>query len=138
MQQNGDSGKTGTSRKVIHTPASAPYDAGGRRSFFAYKDFGLEEVTNGMMRAQVSTTTTGLTKSTGWHYHICDVQFNYILKGWADLEFEDGRQIRVEAGDALVIPGGVRHNELRTSNDLEALEVSVPFAMGTVPCDPPE
>jgi len=32
----------------------------------------------------------------------------------------------------------MRHNEIRTSDALEILEISVPAAMGTVPCDPPE
>jgi len=32
----------------------------------------------------------------------------------------------------------MRHNEIRTSNALEILEVSVPADMGTVPCDPPK
>ena len=60
-----------------------------------------------------------------------------ILKGWVDLEFEDGRMIRIEEGDSLFIPGYMRHNEIRTSETMEILEVSVPGTMGTTPCDPP-
>lgn len=125
-------------RRYVHMPAAAAPEVGGRRGFFVYKDFGLKEASNGFMRAQMSTTKTGLTKATGWHYHTCEVQFNYIIKGWADLQFEDGKAFRIEAGDTLFIPGGIKHNELRTSDDLEALEVTVPYEMGTVMVDPPE
>ena len=44
---------------------------------------------------------------------------------------------KLEAGDSAFIPGGMRHNELSTSDDLEILEVSVPADMGTVPVEPP-
>jgi mannose-6-phosphate isomerase-like protein (cupin superfamily) len=59
------------------------------------------------------------------------------LKGWVELEFEDGTSCRLEAGDSCFIPGGMRHNEIGTSDDLEILEVCLPADMGTVPVDPP-
>ena len=90
------------------------------------------------MRAQVMSATAGMTKPTGWHYHVCEGQFVYALKGWVDLEFEDGQSIRLQAGESLYISGGLRHNEIATSDTLEILEISVPADMGTVPCDPPE
>jgi quercetin dioxygenase-like cupin family protein len=89
------------------------------------------------MRAQVTTAITGMTQPTGWHYHVCEGQFVYTLKGWVELEFEDGTSCRLEAGDSVFIPGGLRHNEMRTSDNLEILEVSVPADMGTVSVDPP-
>src|SRR5262249_12255803 len=73
-----------------------------------------------------------------WHYHVCEGQFVYMLRGWVDLEFEDGQKLRIQAGESLYIPGGLRHNETGASRDLELLEISVPADMGTVPCDPPE
>jgi hypothetical protein len=36
-----------------------------------------------------------------------------------------------------MIPGGMRHNETGTADELELLEVSVPAAMKTVVCEPP-
>jgi hypothetical protein len=56
-----------------------------------------------------------MTKPTGWHYHVCDGQFVYVLKGWVDLEFEEGQRLQVQAGESLFIPGGLRHNETATS-----------------------
>jgi tripartite-type tricarboxylate transporter receptor subunit TctC len=75
--------------------------------------------------------TAGMTKPTGWHYHTCEAQFIYGVKGWVDLEFEDGSKIRVSAGESLLIPGGFKHNETAMSDDFELLDVSVPADMGT-------
>ena len=118
------------------TKESAPF-VPGRRTFFTYRDLGVTDATHGAMRAQVMSAITGMTEPTGWHYHVCEGQFVYALKGWVELEFEDGTSCRLEAGDSVFIPGGLRHQEISTSNDLEILEVSVPADMGTVPVDPP-
>jgi quercetin dioxygenase-like cupin family protein len=124
--------------KLAHaTPANAPF-VEGRRSFLKYQDLGVSTASSGRIRAQVMSATAGMTKPTGWHYHVCDGQFVYALKGWVDLEFEDGQSMRLQAGESLFIPGGLRHNEIATSETLEILEVSVPADMGTVACDPPE
>ena len=124
--------------KLVHaTPETAP-KVEGRRSFLKYQDLGVTAASSGRMRAQVMSATAGMTKPTGWHYHVCEGQFVYALKGWVDLEFEDGQSIRLQAGESLYISGGLRHNEIATSDTLEILEVSVPADMGTVPCDPPQ
>lgn len=109
----------------------------GRREFLTYKDLGVTKASNGEMRGQVMKAITGMTEPTGWHYHECDGQFVYALKGWVDLEFETGDSIRLSAGESLYIPGGLRHNETSTSDDLEILEVTMPAEMGTVACDKP-
>jgi mannose-6-phosphate isomerase-like protein (cupin superfamily) len=124
--------------KLCHaTLETAPF-VPGRRTFLQYRDLGVTDATHGAMRAQVMSAITGMTEPTGWHYHVCDGQFVYALQGWVDLEFETGELLRLKAGESLFIPGGMRHNEIRTSDDLEILEVCVPAAMGTVPCDRPE
>jgi quercetin dioxygenase-like cupin family protein len=88
------------------------------------------------MRAQVTSAKSAMDRATGWHYHTCDMQFVYILKGWVDLEFAGGRKERFGVGDSVMIPGGLPHQEIATSDDLELVEVSVPAEMGTEPCDP--
>jgi mannose-6-phosphate isomerase-like protein (cupin superfamily) len=118
------------------TPETAPL-VPGRREFFKYRDLGVTGASQGHMRAQVTTAIRGMTQPTGWHYHLCESQFVYALRGWVDLEFEDGTQLRVTAGQSIYIPGGLRHNELATSDDFEILEVSVPADMGTQSCAPP-
>ena len=123
--------------KVAVTSARAPDFVEGRRTFFKYRDLGVTAASNGWMRAQVMSSVTGMTKPTGWHYHVSEGQFVYTLKGWVELEFEDGTSCRLEAGDSCFIPGGMHHNEIATSDDLEILEVCLPSDMGTVPVDPP-
>jgi quercetin dioxygenase-like cupin family protein len=131
------SAATPTGKLVHATSATAPFVA-GRRTFLKYQDLGVSAASSGRMRAQVMSASAGMTKPTGWHYHVCDGQFVYVLEGWVDLEIEDGQKLRIQAGESLYIPGGLRHNETATSDQLEILEVSVPADMGTVPCEAPE
>ena len=123
--------------KIAVTSAKNPDYVEGRRSFFRYRDLGVQKASGGWMRAQVMSAITGMTQPTGWHYHVCEGQFVYTLKGFVELEFEDGTNCRLEAGDSCFISGGMKHNELRTSDDVEILEVCLPANMGTVPCEKP-
>ena len=124
-------------RTLAHATPETATVTPGRREFFKYHDLGVADASDGQMKAQIMTASKGLSRPTGWHHHECDSQFVYVLKGWVDLEFETGEKIRVEAGHSLFIPGGLRHNETATADELEILEVCTPAEMGTVPCDPP-
>jgi quercetin dioxygenase-like cupin family protein len=114
-----------------------PVYVAGRREFFKYRELGVTEASNGAMRAQITEAKQGLSEPTGWHYHVCDQQFIYMIKGWVDLEFEDGRKVRLKQGDSMMIPGGTRHNETATSEEMDILEISVPAKMSTVVCEKP-
>jgi quercetin dioxygenase-like cupin family protein len=109
----------------------------GRRAFFKYRELGVTEGTKGRMRAQVTSATAPMDRATGWHYHTCEMQFVYVLRGWVDLEFAGGRKEHLVAGDSVMIPGRAPHQEIATSDDFEIIEVSVPAEMGTEPCDKP-
>ena len=109
----------------------------GRREWMKYRELGVTAASGGRIRAQVTSSSQGLSDPTGWHIHVCEGQFVYMLSGWVDLEFAGGKMVRIEEGDSLFIPGGTPHNEIRTSDTFELLEVSVPADMGTEPCDPP-
>ncbi len=124
-------------QSVAHAKAKEPVLVKGRRDFFQYRDLGVAEASAGVMRAQVMSSSQGLSRPTGWHFHECDGQFVYVMKGWVDLEFEDGRTLRIEEGDSLFIPGYLKHNEIRTAAELEILEVSTPGIMGTTACEAP-
>ena len=120
-------------KSFVSTTPFAP----GRRPFFKYRDLGLEAATGGRMRAYQNSSIVGMTEPTGWHYHDCEMQFVYVLKGSLTIEFEDGTVGTFKAGDAFFVPGGVRHNEIYVSEDKEALEVSVPGKIGTINCERP-
>jgi quercetin dioxygenase-like cupin family protein len=127
--------KPGT--KLGHSTAKHPVMVEGRRDFFTYRDLAVKEASGGQMRAQLTKAKTGMTQPTGWHYHVCEDQFVYVLNGWVELEFETGEMLRCEKGDSVYIPGGLKHNELRTSDDFEILEISTPGEIGTVACENP-
>lgn len=129
--------KLQTAQKLAHTTAETAPTVAGRRDFFTYHDLGVTDASLGKLRAQTITALRGMTEPTGWHYHACEGQFIYALKGWVELEFETGETIRVSEGDSLFIPGGLRHNETQASDDLQILELSVPAKMDTIACDPP-
>ena len=116
---------------------SNPKIVQGRRNFFKYVDLGVTEGSQGQMRVQKTSATNGLSEPTGWHYHKCEGQFVYMLEGWLELEFADGETIHLEEGDSVYIPGYLPHNEIRTSDEFDLLEFSVPAEMGTEVCDPP-
>lgn len=122
-------------RTVAVASAKNPVLVKGRRAFFTYRDLGVTAGSKGQMRAQVTAAEAG-SQPTGWHVHVCESQFVYVLKGWLELEFADG-PVRLEAGDSIYIPGGTPHNETRTAEAFEILEVSSPAEMATKACDPP-
>jgi quercetin dioxygenase-like cupin family protein len=112
------------------------YSGKGRREFLKYRDIGLAAATGDRFRL-LGMRATGQNEETGWHYHVCDVQFVYVLKGWVELEFEGGRSEKLLAGSFASIPGGTLHNEKNLSDDLEVIEICSPANMGTVAVDPP-
>ena len=90
-----------------------------------------------MKLAVASAKTPQFVKGRRDFFKYRDLGVTKATKGWVELEFEDGTNCRLEAGDSVFIPGGLLHQENRTSDDLEILEVSVPADMGTVAVDPP-
>lgn len=129
---------TTTASTYTVSRASAPDHIPGRRDFFEYIDLGVKAGSGGKMRAQIMKAKRGMVEDTGWHVHLCDGQYVYMLAGWADLQMADGKVIHLEKGDSMYVPGGVPHNEVGTSDDMEVLEISIPADMGTEPCDKPD
>lgn len=127
----------GEAMRLVKSFVSTTPFSPGRRPFFKYRDLGLEAASLGRMRAYHSTAVAGMVEPTGWHYHTCEMQFVYVLKGKITLEFEDGTEATFGAGDSFFVPGGVRHNETYASEDKETLEVSVPGKIGTVNVERP-
>lgn len=109
----------------------------GRRAFFKYRDLGAKAASSGRMRAYQNTSIAGMLESTGWHYHLCEWQFVYVLSGHLIIEFDNGTEAHFGPGDAFFIPGGVKHNEIYVSEDKDSIEVSAPGEIGTVPCERP-
>jgi hypothetical protein len=72
--------------KLAISSAKDAHFVPGRRQFFQYRDLGVTETTGGKMRAQVTSAKSAMDRETGCHYHRCEMQFVYILRGWVALD----------------------------------------------------
>ena len=61
-----------------------------------------------------------------WTVHDADILFNFVMDGSMVLHGEGKDPYTLEAGDAFVIPPGLRTKYSQLSDDLELLEVSLP------------
>jgi quercetin dioxygenase-like cupin family protein len=71
-------------------------------------------------------------QETGWHWHDMTGHFVYVLKGWISFRFEGVPDVvTVQAGGCLSQPGGVPHNVVARSDELELIEINLPAQFGT-------
>ena len=109
----------------------------GLRSFMEYRDLGIEKATHGQFRAHVirikkESAGNHDLHTTGLHAHRCDFQMFYVLKGWIKFVYECQGEHLFHAGDCVLQPAGIVHNELDCSDDLEVLEIYSPAVHETV------
>lgn len=61
------------------------------------------------------------------HYHTIGFQLIFCYKGWVDVLYEDqGDMIRLQAGDCVTQPPGIRHRVCLASKNIEVIELGVP------------
>ena len=61
------------------------------------------------------------------HFHHVDFQFLAVRRGWVDVEYEGwGERLRMEVGDVVLQPPGIRHQVIETSPGFEIIEVGSP------------
>ena len=111
----------------------------GLRSFFEYRDLGIERATAGRVDAHVIRAAAGAEFSSQPHRHKTSFQLVYVLKGWIEFEYEGQGVVRLEAGSCVYQPPQIRHRELGHSEDIEMLEVVMPgrFETEEVACVQP-
>jgi len=117
--------------------ARSKFEPRGLRSYFAYRDLGIERATRGKVVAHVIRALAGKAPHGEWHYHDCDVQFVYVLKGWVKFEYEGLGKRTMRAGTCFYQPPRIRHRELAHSKDLEMIEVVAPAKFATRDARPP-
>jgi quercetin dioxygenase-like cupin family protein len=66
-----------------------------------------------------------------WHMHHYNYSITYIIKGWADFEFEGVGMVRLGAGAIMHQPKMNRHREGEASDDWEAVALYNPPVFGT-------
>ena len=103
----------------------------GLRSFFEYRDLGIERAAHGRVVAHVIRAAAGQGFSSQPHLHRTEFQLVYVLKGWIEFEYEGQGAVRLEAGSCVYQPPGIRHRELGHSDDVEMLEVVMPAGFAT-------
>ena len=103
----------------------------GLRPYFAYRDLGISDATQGRVLAHVIRAEQQPDGPMGYHSHALDFQMCFMLKGWARIYFEDAGELRVEAGDAWYQPPGVKHEVLEYSEDWEVIEITMPAEFET-------
>lgn len=116
---------TSTSTFAVSHARDAVF-AQGLRTFFAYRDLGLHQATGGRVVAHVIRAVPGGAFTSQLHLHRTSFQMVYVLKGWITFHYEGQGEVRLEAGDCVHQPTGIRHRELGHSDDLELLEIVMP------------
>lgn len=114
-----------------HVAAEAEFETRGLRSYFEYRDLGIDDASNGEVVAHVIRAKAGDSATGQWHVHDCDFQMVYILKGWVKFEYE-GQGVKIlKPGDCVLQPAGIKHREIEHSADLELIEIVSPADFGS-------
>ena len=107
---------------------------GGLRRYAKYRDLGVNQATNGMVRAHVIRFVPPCRPEevSKRHYHDVEFQMVYVLKGWIKTELDGQGAIVMRAGSAWIQPPRIEHVVLDYSDDCEVLEVILPADFATV------
>lgn len=138
LNKDGPAGKDHTGGPTHSPPAGAVVsylsDASfdrGLREFFEYRDLGVANATGGAFAVHVIRALADHEASGIPHLHQLDFQFVYVLQGWVEFEYEHTGTVRLQKGDSVYQPPGIRHREIRHSADLEMLEIVSPASFPT-------
>jgi len=113
------------------------FEGQGLRSFFEYRDLGIDKATGGRFHAHVIRAVPGKESPAAWHRHELDFQMVYVTKGWVVFEYEGRGEQVLRAGSCVLQPPGIRHREVRHSDDMELIEITSPADFTTEEVDPP-
>src|SRR5689334_5716035 len=112
---------------------------GGLRTYAKYRDLGIAQATNGLVRAHVIRFVPPCRPEevSKRHYHDVEFQMIYVLKGWIKTELDGQGEIVMQAGSAWIQPPRIEHVVLDYSDDCEVLEVILPADFATVELEAP-
>lgn len=94
-----------------------------RLTGFDCRDTTISENTKGVAGVQVLRPTGA---DVEWATHNADIHFTFVLEGEMTLEGEGKDPYRLQAGDAFVVPPGMRTRYSDGTPELELLEVTLP------------
>lgn len=106
----------------------------GLRTYAKYRDLGLSGATNGLVQAHVIRLLPPFRAEevSKRHYHDCDFQMVYVLKGWIKTEVEGQGAIVMKEGSCWIQPPRIEHVVLDYSDNCEVLEIVLPADFKTV------
>lgn len=122
---------------ISHADNSA-FQGAGLRSFFEYRHMGIPEATKGKFGAHVIRAVPGADNPGAWHTHDLEFQLVYVTKGWVEFEYEGQGLQMLRAGSCVLQPAGIRHREVRHSDDMELIEVVSPAEFATHDAEAPK
>lgn len=113
------------------------FEGQGLRPFFEYRKLGIAPATQGRYDAHVIRAVPGMESPAAWHTHDLDFQMVYVTRGWVVFEYEGEGEHILRAGSCVLQPPGIRHREVRHSDDLELIEIVAPADFATEEADAP-
>lgn len=121
---------------VISHADDGKFEGAGLRAFFEYRQLGISEATGGKFGAHVIRAVPGEESPGDWHSHDLDFQMVYVTKGWVVFEYEETGEHMLRAGSCVLQPPGIKHREVRHSDDMELVEITSPAEFETQLEDP--
>jgi mannose-6-phosphate isomerase-like protein (cupin superfamily) len=121
---------------LSHADGSS-FEGAGLRPFFEYRQLGIAEATKGAYGAHVIRAVPGMESPGAWHRHDLDFQMVYVTKGWVVFEYEGKGEHVLREGSCVLQPPGIRHREVRHSDDMELIEITSPADFGTEEAEAP-
>lgn len=115
---------------IAHADEGA-FEGQGLRPFFEYRQLGILEATQGKFGAHVIRAVPGMESPAVWHSHDLDFQMVYVTRGWVIFEYEQTGEHILREGSCVLQPPGIKHRELRHSDDLELIEIVSPATFAT-------
>ena len=107
------------------------FEGQGLRAFFEYRQLGIREATQGRYGAHVIRAVPGMESPAAWHSHELDFQMVYVTRGWVVFEYEGEGEHLLREGSCVLQPPGIRHREVRHSDDRELLGLTSPAEFST-------
>jgi quercetin dioxygenase-like cupin family protein len=122
----------GVSPAVINRDRPEAHVAGdGLRRFFKYRDLGIAAATDRRIHIHVISIAEKSPGGTGWHYHHAG-QFAYVLDGWGTVSLKDQQALHYQAGDAISVCPGYRHDVPDYSMAYKVIELIAPADYETI------
>lgn len=106
----------------------------GLRAYAQYRDLGIVEASNGMVRAHVLRFIEPCDPKvvSKLHFHDTEFQMVYVLKGWVKTELGGEGEVTMRQGSAWTQPPKIKHKINDYSEDAELLEIILPADFETV------